>query len=315
LKMKLVLVVVAVVTFGLATFAPEYSLPFVAVLTSAFFLYGLLASAKGGLDFLNDAPNALRVFFASLSGALFALRGNFVEISASIVLFAAAILLNDEYQRRTLDSIIKKRNGGSVALLGIDGSGKSTHSAELEDWFRARGYYCTRLPFHRYFFVDRLASLRRADRSGLGAGGGGNPFRPLLSAIDNLTLWVTSSLGRGLEGRVVLYDRFIWSTYVKYAALGYSVEPIRWLYMLPRPKFAVILDVPVEKSLAVIESRSDHIKYRASILARERGEYLTIAKRSGFPVIDATRDYATVQSEIESFLSGPFPARQGVYVK
>ena len=86
-------------------------------------------------------------------------------------------------------------------------------------------------------------------------------------------------------------------------------EPLRWLYMLPRPKVAVFLDVPVEKSLDVIGSRPDHIRYGREVLAEERKEYLSIAKETGFPVIDATREFQAVQREIEAVLGEPFPSK------
>ncbi len=310
--MKLILVVVAAVSFALCALFRGYAAVFVLSLSGAFLLYGIAQSAGRRLDSFNDVPNALRFFMASAAGGLFAFRSGFIDISTTCFLFVGSLLLNDEYQRRTFDSLRKRRRGGAVALLGIDGSGKSTHSGELEGWFRSRGYYCTNLPFHRYLFVEILASARRGDGAAPGGRRGGNPLRPLLSAADNLILWVATSLGRGVEGRVVLYDRFIWSTYVKYAALGYPVAPVRWLYLLPRPKFAIVLDVPVEKSMGVIGSRPDHIRYTAKVLAQERAEYLSIAKRSGFPVVDATREYSSVQSEIEGLLAQAFPVRPGV---
>jgi hypothetical protein len=181
----------------------------------------------------------------------------------------------------------------------------------LESWFRLRGYYCTNVPFHRYLFVEKLASARGAPKHPSGARGAGNPLRPVLSAIDNLTLYILSSFGRGIEGRVVLYDRYIWSTYVKYYGLGYPVRPLRWAYMLPRPKVAIFLDIPVERSLGVIGSRPDHIRYRREVLTEERREYLSIAREGGFPVIDSTREFFTVQREIEALLAGAFPVKTG----
>jgi thymidylate kinase len=199
------------------------------------------------------------------------------------------------------------RRGGSVALLGIDGSGKSTHASELETWFKKRGYLCTRVPFHHYLFVGRLSGHRKGSNTLLGRGSGGHPLRPLLSALDNLLMYTIRSFGRGIEGRVVIYDRFNWSTYVKYNALGYRVGGLKWVYFLASPTCAVILDVPVKKSLDVIASRAGHIRYAESVLAKERDEYLTIARSKGLAVIDATEDSAEVQGELECHLGRVFP--------
>lgn len=311
MKMKLALLGVALVTGVLLLLSRPVAYVFAAAFVLAFLVYGILRSHSNKLNPLNDIPNAFRVLLACSGTVLFLGTGrDFITISAGVLLFAASILLNDEYQRRTLDSVTKRRRGGPVALLGIDGSGKSTHAEALEAWFRSRGYYCTRIAFHRYLFVDRFTTGRRKSRDSAGVRGGGNPLRPLLSAIDNLTLYVLSSFGRGIEGRVVLYDRYIWSTYVKYRALGYPVGAARWLYLLPRPRCALVLDIPEERSLNVIDSRPDHIRYRRDVLSEERSEYLAIAKRTGFPVIDASREFGHVQQEIETILSPMFPPRQ-----
>ncbi len=117
--------------------------------------------------------------------------------------------------------------------------------------------------------------------------------------------------GPRLEGRVVLYDRFIWSTYIKYYALRYPVRPLSALYLLPRPLVAIVLDIPVDKSLGVIQSRESHIRYPRAVLETERRLYLKIAKERGYPVIDSTRDAPAVQEEIERHLSRYFPVVTG----
>src|SRR4029077_19590389 len=116
-----------------------------------------------------------------------------------------------------------------------------------------------------------------------------------------------SSIGCRLEGKGVIYDRFIWSTYVKYKALGYPVKPISGLSLSPRPTFAIVLNVPVEKSLRVIDERVTHIHYPRDVLESERQQYLEIARRNGYPVIDATLSFEQVQEKIESHLGPRFP--------
>lgn len=192
-------------------------------------------------------------------------------------------------------------------LLGIDGSGKSTHASELEAWFKERGYLCTNVPFHHYLIVDKLSRHRKGSDTALGTRRGGHPLRPMLSAMDNLLMYVIRSFGRGVEGRVIVYDRFSWSTYVKYNALGYRVSGLKWLFFLPAPTCAILLDVPVRKSLDVIASRASHIRYAETILAKERDEYLAIARSKGLAVIDARGNRAEVQEQIENHLGRVFP--------
>ena len=81
--------------------------------------------------------------------------------------------------------------------------------------------------------------------------------------------------------------------------------------MLPRPQFAIVLDIPVERSLRVIERRIEHVRYQREVLAQERDEYLRIAREGGYPVIDSTAEFDAVQREIETKLSRVFPQSFG----
>src|ERR1700719_1415488 len=73
---------------------------------AAFGAYGVAVSFARHLDPLNDVPNALRVFLASLGGYFVTLTGTFVFPSAGILLLIAALYLNDEFQRRALQALI-----------------------------------------------------------------------------------------------------------------------------------------------------------------------------------------------------------------
>jgi thymidylate kinase len=311
--MKLVSGAFFAVTLVLSLLVPTAGILLPIFFGATFGAYGIAASFAKHLDPLNDVPNALRVFLASLGGLLITLTGNFVLPSAGLLLLLGALLLNDEFQRRALHAWRTGKKGGSIAFLGIDGSGKSTHSTATGRWLQERGYSCDVTPFHRYIFVERLASFRAAGESPGGGDErfrfkrGGNPLRPVLSLLDNLLMQLYSSAGCRLEGKVVIYDRFIWSTYIKYKALGYPVKAISGLYLSPRPTFALVLNVPVDKSLRVIEERVAHIHYPGEVLESERQEYLAIAKRGGYPVIDATAPFDDVQLKIEAHLAGLFP--------
>ncbi len=306
LKMKLTVLALAIASFTVSMVIPYVALPFLIGLVVVYAIYGLAQSRFRGLSVLNDLPNAFRVALATVAGFLLASPSNFLFPSFGIFLLPLSIYLNDEYQRRAFRNLMAGGRGGSIALIGIDGSGKSTHAAALEKWFLSKGYRCTDVPFHRYLFVDRL--VRRKEETPLRSKkGGGNPLRPLLSLIDNLLLNMITSIGSSLEGRVVIYDRYVWSTYVKYLALGYPVRPLSVLYMLPRTKCAFVLDVPVRRSLSVIHGREDHISYASKTLGEEREAYLRIAKSRGYLVIDSTRDFESVEQELEKELAKVFP--------
>lgn len=306
MRMKPICIITAIASYTLATNSPFAGAVFPLVFSLVFALYGIVKSVRNKINPLNDVPNAFRVLLAAVGGGLIALTGTFILPSAGILLIFASLLLNDEFQRRTIDSIRKGRAGGSVALLGIDGSGKSSHASLTRRWLEERGYRSILIPFHRYLFVETLSTARSSTKRQRTARGG-NPLRPLLSLVDNLLLQFLSSFGCRVEGTVVLYDRFMWSTYIKYFALGYPVRPLSIFYLSLRPRYAIVLDVPVGKSLKVISSREAHIRYPSSVLEKERQLYVTIARRRGYPVIDSTTDSDTVQNQIEQHLSRLFP--------
>jgi thymidylate kinase len=310
MMMKVLVILLAAASFGVSYYSLYYGLAFAIAFSAVFCVYGIVKSVAKGIDPLNDLPNALRVLLAMLGGNVMLRGATFVFPSIGITLVLLAVLLNDEFQRLAFNSLASGKRGGTVVFLGIDGSGKSTHAQATKKWFETRGYRCKLVPFHKYILFDRLPRQRRAPTWEVGPARG-NPIRPLVSLFDNLLMLVLTSFGTGLEGTVVIYDRFIWSTYVKYQGLGYPVKPLSILYLMPRPTTALLFDIPVERSLGVIEERRDHIRYSRDVLGSESDLYHLIALKRGYPVIDSSADFETVQSIVESKLSRVFPVPKG----
>src|SRR6266513_575335 len=155
MKMKIVSSAFFFLALLLSLLIPAPGLLLPVFLGAAFGAYGIAKSLVGRLDPLNDAPNALRVFLASLGGVFMTQPQLFIFPSSGIILLMGALYLNDEFQRRALHALRAGRRGGSVAFLGIDGSGKSSHAIVTGKWLEERGYRCSVMPFHRYLFVER----------------------------------------------------------------------------------------------------------------------------------------------------------------
>jgi thymidylate kinase len=311
MKMKALLIPLAVASAAISYFSILYGFAFAIAFSVVFFAYGIAKSLVRGIDPLNDVPNGLRVLLGTVGGCLIPYARTFILPSVGILLVIAAVLLNDEFQRLAFHAVTTGIRGGTVVFLGIDGSGKSTHAEATRRWLETRGYRCKLVPFHKYLIVDRLS--RKAGRASLEVGTRRrNLLRPFLSLFDNLLMLVWTSFGSGIDGTVVIYDRYIWSTYVKYSGLGYPVRPLSFLYLLPRPRIALLFEIPVERSLQVIDDRGNHIRYPSKVLSSERELYFSIARGRGCAIIDSTGSFESVQADVEAKLSTSFPALKGV---
>lgn len=133
--------------------------------------------------------------------------------------------------------------GTLIALEGIDGSGKSTQACWLRDRLEASGRPVAvfREPGDTEF-GDRLREIFRGDRD--------------VSREEEMRLFVEDRridvhdniLPALAQGKVVLMDRYYFSTMAYQGALGIDPEEIRAVNeaFAPRPHLTLILDLPAE---------------------------------------------------------------------
>jgi thymidylate kinase len=306
MKAEAVSIVLAALAFSILS--PAFGIVLASVLMLSFATRGGVNGAARENPHFGSLSYVFPLFLAPVGGSLWSTDGRFLLPAAYAASVVTSAVPNGKRQGGVF-AASRERGGGTVALLGIDGSGKSSHSEPVRQWFERRGYRCSTVQFHKYIFADNFVRKPKADLVLKGMRGRGNPLRPVVSLADNLILYTLTAFGVGFRGEVVVYDRFIYSTYVKYKALGYPVVPLSKLYLLPKPTFAVVLDIPVSRSLEVIRSRPTHIRYQQDVLSQEREEYLRIASANMYPVIDSTASFSDVQAEIEQQLSRWFPSR------
>lgn len=177
-----------------------------------------------------------------------------------------------------------------ISLEGIDGCGKSTQLDRLEQLFLSRGQSVVRVrdpggtevaeEIRQVLLQPRLASrvdsmtellLYNAARAQLLA----EAIRPALA-----------------DGKVVLSDRFAWSTYA-YQGFGRGIDPEKIATLTEiacsgtLPDLTVVLDIPVELSLARRAERNrsmgendDRLESEKSpFFERVRQGYLAAAER------------------------------------
>lgn len=158
-----------------------------------------------------------------------------------------------------------------IVLEGVDGAGKSTQIALLEEYFKRQGKECVRLHFPRFeapIYGDMIARFLRGE---FGSVEQVNPYLvALLYAGDRAD---AAAMIRGwlTEGKVVIVDRYVYSN------IGYQCAKVadpearkalkEWIltteyeqFAIPQPDLSLFLDVPfkfTERSLTSVREGDD----------------------------------------------------------
>ncbi len=134
--------------------------------------------------------------------------------------------------------------GTLIALEGIDGSGKSTQARRLCERLEAAGRPAVvfREPGDSEF-GDRLREIFRGVRDV-------EPEEEMRLFVEDRRIDVRNNILPSLEdGKVVVMDRYYFSTMAYQGALGIDPEQIRTTNesFAPRPDLTLILDLPAER--------------------------------------------------------------------
>jgi dTMP kinase len=144
-------------------------------------------------------------------------------------------------------------NGTFIVIEGIDGTGKSTQVARLAEWFTAHG---------REVVVSREPTdgpwgkqLRESAASGRL-----EPAQELEYFLNDRRQHVAELIAPALAaGKVVILDRYYFSTMAYQGARGFDPAEIRRLNeaFAPLPDLLLILDLDVEAAHGRIGTRGD----------------------------------------------------------
>ena len=192
-----------------------------------------------------------------------------------------------------------------IVIEGIDGTGKSTQSKRLADWFRSRG---------REVVLSREPTdgpwgkkLRESATTGR------------LSAEEELECFlndrrehVEMSIKPALaEGKVVILDRYYFSTMAYQGARGFDPGEIRLRNeaFAPQPDLLLILDLSVESAHGRIGARGDTANEfeQRDTLSRCREIFLSLRDEPFACVIDAELSLNVVTADILSVVTAKFP--------
>ena len=145
----------------------------------------------------------------------------------------------------------RRRMGTLIALEGIDGSGKSTQAHLLRDRLQELGVSAVvfREPGDSEF-GDRLRQQFRDGRTV-------SPPEEARLFVEDRRIDVRDNISPAVAaGKVVIMDRYYFSTMAYQGSLGLDVEELRRTNeaFAPRPDLTLILDLPAEVSVERIRA-------------------------------------------------------------
>ncbi|MDG4795946.1 thymidylate kinase [Micromonospora sp. WMMD1082] len=199
----------------------------------------------------------------------------------------------------------------TVALIGIDGSGKTTQAYRLAEALTAAGYPAT---YHRNAggrrWLGRAAHrFGRPDAQGLLGRDG-------MLLVESVLRWLAIAmtlLGSLLTGRVAVMDRYAACQYASLRAHGgHRWEPlVRAAYRLfPRPQVTFLLSVAPGEAYGRIERRGTDHESLAYLSAADLA-YRALPEHPTFVSVDAGRRAEDVAREIRGHLSPWLAAADG----
>jgi dTMP kinase len=175
--------------------------------------------------------------------------------------------------------------GFLIVLDGIDGTGKSTHARRLGNWLTSRGR-------------DVILSCEPTDGPWgaklreSAATGRLSPDDELLYFLNDRRQHVEEIIAPSLAaGKVVVLDRYYFSTMAYQGARGFNPTEIRRLNeaFAPVPDLLLILDLEVDTALARIGSRGDTANAfeKRENLERCRTIFLSLSNEPFTRIIDS----------------------------
>ncbi|RZU52439.1 thymidylate kinase [Krasilnikovia cinnamomea] len=197
----------------------------------------------------------------------------------------------------------RRRRLRTVALVGIDGSGKTTQARLLADTLRARGLRATyrRNAGGRRWFGRLATAFGRRDAEDLLG-------RRLMLFVESLLRWLAildTRLRRRLTGDIAVMDRYAVCQYASLRARGCGPRAerrARLAYRLfPKPDVTFLLAVDPAVAYDRIEARGyDHEEM--AFLRAAAAAYRSLPEHDDFVVVDANRSPAEVAAALSAAL-------------
>lgn len=192
-----------------------------------------------------------------------------------------------------------------IVIEGIDGTGKSTQSKRLAEWFRSRGreVVLSREP------TDGPWGKKLRESATTGRLSAEEELECFLNdRREHVELSIKPALA---EGKVVILDRYYFSMMAYQGARGFDPAEIRRRneVFAPQPDLLLILDLSVESAHGRIGARGDTANEfeQRDTLSRCREIFLSLREEPFACVIDAEPSLNEVTADILSMVTAKFP--------
>lgn len=190
------------------------------------------------------------------------------------------------------------KRGVFIVFEGIDGSGKSTHIKALAEELRSQGYGVLQTSEPS---KDRIGNFirRYAERND-------SRLTPeteaLLFAADRFEHVKTVIEPALRKGRIVISDRYLYSSLAYQGAGGLEVDWIREMNRFaPKPDLGILLDILPEFSLQRVNRRKTVFE-DSDYLRKVRNIYLKLVEKGELVRIDADKPRKAVLMEVLSLV-------------
>ena len=190
------------------------------------------------------------------------------------------------------------KKGVFIVFEGIDGSGKSTHIKALAEELRSKGYGVLQTSEPS---KDRIGNFirRYAERND-------SRLTPeteaLLFAADRFEHVKTVIEPALRRGRIVISDRYLYSSLAYQGAGGLEVDWIREMNRFaPKPDLGILLDILPEFSLQRVNRRKTVFE-DSDYLRKVRNIYLQLVEEGELVRIDADKPRKAVLMEVLSLV-------------
>lgn len=189
----------------------------------------------------------------------------------------------------------------TIAVCGIDGSGKSTQAAELARRLSRQGRRATLIRLIDPATSDASLLFRHHDHLTT------QSFCDAIAFSRRLEIRRVFENPAHATAEHLVFDRFAFTDLAYSTAHGVKLAFIRALLAeTPRPDLTILLDVPVDLAMQRIVGRGDRWAFQEQpkVLSGARAAYLELAAAEGFAVVSGVGDPSDISDRLWAAVDG-----------